>query len=180
MTVRITESIAEAFKVAERAHGDQRYGDEPYVAHLRETLDVARSFWPDGHDVPEHVLVAAVLHDVVEDTVYPPKAIADQFGPDVARIVLLVTDPAHGTRAERKAHVARGLTADREAAYVKLCDRLANARRIDSKRYWKLYTNEMWTLVSPLVDAHPELEPLAAQIREALDNKRPLYGPYSA
>lgn len=175
----MTSAIAEAFKVAALAHGDQRYGDEPYVVHLRETLDIARSFWPDRDDVPEHVLVAAVLHDVVEDTDYSPRAIADQFGLLVVRIVLLVTDPAHGTRTERKQHVARLLMGDREAAYVKLCDRLANVRRISAKPYWKLYNRELRTLVNPLADAHPELEPLAAQIREVLDDKRPLYGPYA-
>lgn len=106
-------------------HGDQRYGDLHYAAHLD---DVAALVEPWG----EGAVVVAYLHDVVEDTAVGLEDVADTFGSWVAACVDLVTDPPGADRRARKAvAVARWTACPPEfhtALVVKAADRLANLR----------------------------------------------------
>lgn len=56
-------TVDDAEKLATRAHWGQKYGDQPYIVHPR---DVARRVAANG----PHAVMAAWLHDVVEDTHY--------------------------------------------------------------------------------------------------------------
>ena len=116
---------ARAFSLA--AHGEQRYGDQPYSVHIDAVAALAATAAPAGHAAQ----VIAYLHDVAEDTAVALTDIAANFGPDVAACVALLTD-GQGTRAERKAASHRKLAATpdayRIALLVKTADRLANVR----------------------------------------------------
>jgi (p)ppGpp synthase/HD superfamily hydrolase len=114
--------------VAMHAHGDQKYGDEPYVVHLDE---VAALCEPYG----EEAVVVAYLHDALEDTDLPPEAVETAFGAQARATVEALTDPPMKTRKERKAASYAKLAAIASdspialALVVKAADRLANVRR---------------------------------------------------
>lgn len=117
------QEIARSFAVA--AHGEQKYGDKPYVFHLDAVASLAA---PYG----EEAVVVAYLHDAVEDTSATIQDIGNVFGAKVAACVSLLTDEAGANRQERKAKTygkladVRGET--KIALIVKAADRLANAR----------------------------------------------------
>jgi (p)ppGpp synthase/HD superfamily hydrolase len=107
-----------AFAIA--AHGDQTYGDAPYVVHLEAVVSIIRQF---GYEQP--YINAGWLHDVVEDTEVELAEIADHFGQEVASMVDAVTGLGIN-RPERNARIYAGLEACPKAAVIKLADRIAN------------------------------------------------------
>lgn len=64
------------------AHGQQRYGERPYVAHLAEVAAVLEEF-----GFADEYLIAGWLHDVVENTDSTTADIKRLFGARVARLV---------------------------------------------------------------------------------------------
>lgn len=104
-------------------HGQQRYGELPYVVHLD---DVASRVEHYGEDAT----VVAYLHDVVEDTSVSESDIEQNFGLFVAQCVSILTDEAGINRKERKAKTyakMKGVHGDLTLALVvKAADRLAN------------------------------------------------------
>ena len=79
----------------------------------------------------EKVLVAAILHDTIEDTETTAAELADLFGDDVTAIVLEVSDDKSLPKAERKRlQVEHAPTISRRAKLVKLADKIANLRDI--------------------------------------------------
>lgn len=120
-----TDTVTRARAFALVAHGEQRYGDEPYAVHLDA---VAALLEPYGAEVQ----VVGYLHDVAEDTEIGFSEIRDAFGLHAAHCVALVTDCPGATRAERKALTnAKLAEVDEEfraALIVKAADRLANLR----------------------------------------------------
>lgn len=79
--------VAEALRYAVLAHGDQSYGVYPYFVHPLAVADAIP-------DPIEDELVAAMLHDVVEDTDRTLDDIIDNFGNNVSTIVGLLTKKA--------------------------------------------------------------------------------------
>jgi guanosine-3',5'-bis(diphosphate) 3'-pyrophosphohydrolase len=127
------QTLAEAFAFATACHGDQlRPTGEPYERHLLEAVEVLA----EGAGVRDRdVLVAALLHDVVEDTACTLEEVGDRFGPRVAELVDWVTktDPPDGgdSEAARLGYLRRLASAPPEAVLVKLADRLSNVQRLD-------------------------------------------------
>lgn len=124
------------------AHGDQRYGDFPYVVHLDEVADIARSYG-------ETAEVLAYLHDVVEDTSVTAQEIEAGFGHFVSRCVQILSDEPGESRKVRKAATYRKMAAvdgdECLALLVKAADRLANmraCRRVGDDRFLNLYRSE--------------------------------------
>ena len=119
------ESVAEARAFAVAAHGDQRYGDRPYIVHLEAVAAIVRSYGSEAQRI-------AYLHDVAEDTNITLDDLRHQFGARVAEHVALLTDEPGGDRAERKARShAKLANVPPElnlALVVKAADRLANLR----------------------------------------------------
>ena len=117
--------VADARAFAVEAHGDQRYGSRPYVAHLDE---VAAILAPYGVQAQ----VAGYLHETEEDTLVTSEQIADRFGAHMAEVVGLLTDEEGANRKERKAKTYAKLAAVGPhlflALVAKTADRLANVR----------------------------------------------------
>ncbi|QSI78675.1 HD domain-containing protein [Niveibacterium microcysteis] len=131
---------AREFAIA--AHGDQRYGERPYVFHLDRVVENLSEFGPLAETV-------GYLHDVVEDTAVTVAEIAEKFGPLVAECVALLTDEPGSNRKERKAKTYKKLATVRGVAelalIVKVADRLANVRAcINDGRValWAVYRDE--------------------------------------
>ena len=102
-----------------RAHGDQRYGDRPYVEHLFAVVTVLESF-----GFSDDYVAAGWLHDVVEDTEFTEADIAAAFGERVANLVSAVS--GGGDRESHVASIYEKIAAYPDAAVVKLADRIAN------------------------------------------------------
>lgn len=131
---------ARSFAVA--AHGDQMYGDKPYVSHLDTVAELVTAYG-------EVAVVVAYLHDTAEDTDATIEEIEATFGPHVAACVSLLTDEPGHNRKERKAKtyakLARVSGATELALVVKTADRLANVRAClkEKKRgLWEMYRGE--------------------------------------
>jgi len=124
-----TSLIERAYTVADEAHAGQlRKSGEPYITH---PIAVAQIIADLG--LPESVIAAALLHDVVEDTEYPLERIQAQFGDEVAMIVDGVTKLdkvkyGDAAQAETVRKMVVAMAKDIRVLLLKLCDRLHNAR----------------------------------------------------
>ena len=123
--------LQRAYEVAEQRHADQlRRSGDPYITH---PLAVANILAELGMDTT--TLVAALLHDTVEDTGYTLEQTRDDFGDEIAHLVDGVTKldkMEFGRAAEaetiRKMIVAMAL--DLRVLIIKLADRLHNMRTL--------------------------------------------------
>src|SRR3954447_4583354 len=126
--------IRRGYEVAERHHrGQMRKSGEEYITH---PLAVAQILAELGMDTT--TLVAALLHDTVEDTAYTMSELRDDYGAEVSLLVDGVTKfekVLYGDSAEvetiRKMIVLAG--ADVRVLVVKIADRLHNMRTIDAR-----------------------------------------------
>ncbi len=117
-----SELLERARRLALAAHGDQRYGKQPYRLHLEHVEEVVRRF---AHD--EVMLAAAWLHDTVEDTSLTTLEVEREVGTEVAAIVAAVTDePGESRKARKAATLVKLAAAGAAARAVKLADRIAN------------------------------------------------------
>ena len=113
-------------------HGTQLYSGVPYTHHLAAVEAVLRKFGPayPGNNCDDEnddlMLVAAWLHDVIEDTGTKAKEIAEMFGEDVAELVSAVTNEPGQNRKIRAALTYPKIRANSLAVRLKLADRIAN------------------------------------------------------
>ena len=94
--------VLRAADAAARWHVHQRRkgpAEEPYINHLVEVAMLVAEA-TDGTDT--NLVIAALLHDAIEDSEVPKEMIAEIFGEDVASIVAEVTDDKGIPKAERK------------------------------------------------------------------------------
>src|SRR5215510_6061591 len=112
---------------AHRNHRRKGASQEPYINHLIEVLDLVASV--DGGDMD--VLVAALLHDVLEDTLTGNEELVGMFGEGVARIVQENSDDMTLPKPERRrARLASRSKKSREARLVKFADIISSLRAI--------------------------------------------------
>lgn len=124
-------NLHRAISFAVQAHmgQDRKYSNIPYIAHPINVMQIVRSVTDD-----EAMLVAAILHDVVEDTPITIEEIFADFGERVGLLVADLTDVSNlgdGNRAHRK-NIDREHTAaaHADAKTVKLADLIHNAESI--------------------------------------------------
>lgn len=111
---------AEIFAAA--AHGDQKYGELPYVKHLAHVVEVLKRFGI----IDEDLLVAGWLHDVAEDTSTSLFQIEAAYGKRVADLVYRVTNEVGKNRRERHEKTYPKIAENNDAITLKLADRIAN------------------------------------------------------
>src|SRR3954451_9296417 len=95
-------SVLTAADAAARWHVHQRRkgsAQEPYINHLLEVANLVAQA-TEGAD--PNVVIAALLHDAVEDQGVTPQTIAIDFGQHVADVAMEVTDDKSLPKAERK------------------------------------------------------------------------------
>ena len=123
---QLTKALAFAAE-AHRNHRRKGASQEPYINHLIEVLDLVAS--AEGGDMD--VLIAALLHDVLEDTPTGYDELAAAFGERVARIVQENSDDMTLPKPERgRARLAGISKKSREARLVKFADIISNLRAI--------------------------------------------------
>ena len=129
--------VKRAFYFAEQAHdGQRRRSGEPYVTHPLAVANILANMHMDHQS-----LMAAMLHDVIEDTHVPRDALAKQFGEDVANLVDGVSKLAKiafqdkaVAQAENLQKMVLAMSRDIRVIIVKLADRLHNMRTLGSLR----------------------------------------------
>ena len=133
--------VRAAYELAEQAHtGQSRVSGEPYISH---PLAVARIVFELNMD--HRSVMAALLHDVVEDTSVSIEQITEQFGQDLAVIVDGLSKLTHlkfKSRAEAQAanfqKMLLAMVDDIRVILIKLADRIHNMRTLgvmpDEKR----------------------------------------------
>jgi guanosine-3',5'-bis(diphosphate) 3'-pyrophosphohydrolase len=125
--------VRRAFLYAEQAHdGQVRRSGEPYVTHPLAVAGILADMRMDHQS-----LMAAMLHDVIEDTGIEKDAITGQFGETVAELVdgvSKLTQIEFSSRAEAQAEnfqkMAMAMADDIRVILVKLADRLHNMRTL--------------------------------------------------
>ena len=126
--------IEKAFLFAKRLHeGQYRISEEPYIIHPVEVAKILV-----GLKVDSHTLMAAFLHDILEDTDTKPEEIEQLFGKDVLTLVQGVTKLGKlqfKSKEERQAENFRRLfiamASDIRIVFLKLADRLHNMRTLN-------------------------------------------------
>lgn len=120
-----TEEARVFVKEAYRSRSEDEDLDHPFA--------VARLLQNDGQ--PPVLVVAGLLHDVLEDTEVTADELRERFGPEVTRIVEALTqDPSISGYEERKAALRRQtLDAGSDAATVALADKAAKIRSLRSR-----------------------------------------------
>ena len=118
-----------AVEFARERHAGQVRGSDgaPFVAHPIEAASILeRSHYPD------HVVAAAVLHDVLEKTSTTREELEERFGSQVAKLVATLSDdPSIGDERQRRAELReRVRRADGYAAVVYAADKVSKVREL--------------------------------------------------
>lgn len=128
--------IRNAFELAAEAHKNQfRKSGLPYIIHPIEVAYIVA----DELELGANPVIAALLHDVVEDTHYTIEDIEEHFGKDVAHLVDIVTKKkkdkySHSKQIDNFQQLLESMQYDVQAVLIKLADRLHNMRTLESMR----------------------------------------------
>ncbi|HXG85727.1 MAG TPA: HD domain-containing protein [Pyrinomonadaceae bacterium] len=124
-------ALTRAISFAAKKHTNQKRkgaDNQPYINHPLEVLNLLTGV---GKIEDFDILIAAVLHDTIEDTETTKEEITKLFGAEVCKMVLELTDNKSLPKAERKQlqiehapHISKG------AQQIKLCDKISNIRDV--------------------------------------------------
>ena len=128
------KEIEDAFVFAAKLHaGQYRISEEPYIIHPVEVAKILTDLMMD-----KHTIIAALLHDIIEDTGTAPETIKEKFGDDVLNLVQGVTKLGKyqfKSKEERQAENFRrmfiAMANDVRVIFLKLADRLHNMRTLN-------------------------------------------------
>jgi GTP pyrophosphokinase len=131
---RDPKGIKEAYEYALKAHAEQkRESGEPFINHPLQVAHVLAELEAD-----EPTIIAALLHDVVEDTEHTLDDIRALFGEEVALLVdglTKISGLSYATKEERRVENLRkiflAMARDVRVVLIKLADRLHNLRTLN-------------------------------------------------
>ena len=127
--------LAQAYRFSEAAHkGQTRQSGDPYISHPLAVAEILAGWHLDGQ-----ALMAALLHDVMEDTSITKAEISDTFGKPVAELVdglskldKIEFQSAEDAQAENFRKMLLAMARDVRVILIKLADRLHNMRTLDA------------------------------------------------
>ncbi len=134
------DQVAEVYRAylfgAEAHEGQRRLSGEPYIYHPLAVARILAEMRMDAQSI-----VAAILHDVIEDTPTAKEQIAERFGAEVAELVdgvSKLTNIQFESKAEAQAENFRkmmlAMARDLRVILIKLADRLHNMRTLEGMR----------------------------------------------
>jgi (p)ppGpp synthase/HD superfamily hydrolase len=126
----VREVMRAAHFAAARHSGQRRKGAaaEPYINHLLEVAELVASALTEPDT---NLVIAALLHDTVEDVGVTKEELIELFGADVANLVLEVTDDKSLPKQERKRlQIVHAPKKSPRAQLIKLADKISNLRAI--------------------------------------------------
>ena len=166
------EHVRVAIEFSRAAHqGQMRQSGDPYISH---PIAVARILTPLHIDA--QAIIAALLHDVVEDTEVTSEQVADKFGKPVAELVdglskldKIQFETREDAQAENFRKMLLAMARDVRVILIKLADRLHNMRTLDSMAHDKRerIARETMEIYAPIAnrlglnDLHHELQDLS-------------------
>jgi len=162
--------VLRAVKFAVYWHGNQRrrYTNEPYVNHL---LSVA--YLVAGRTTDPHIIAAAVLHDILEDTPVSRHELKDNFGARILEMVEMLTDvpctPGGLNRAARQfLDRERIAKAGPEVQLIKGCDMYDNLEDIKTydPNFYKVFKKEKQLLLDVMLDLDPHVKLMLKEERD--------------
>ncbi len=129
-----TRRLSDAFSFAYQAHdGQLRKSGEPYIIHPLAVADIVADLELDTDSI-----IAALLHDVIEDTPATHEEIAKRFGESVALLVEGVTKltrvqyiSKEEEQMENLRKMLMAMAKDIRVVLIKICDRLHNMRTME-------------------------------------------------
>jgi len=140
-----SERVTSAYNFAKEKH-DQcppRKSGEPYITHPVEVYKILKDEWGIKD---ENYLIAALLHDVIEDTDVTPEEIKLRFGDQVLELVSGVTKLKSSTDRETLKKVLDKSYINPGVALIKLADRLHNMRTLQFMKPEKQIAKSQETL----------------------------------
>lgn len=165
----INEALFFMYGAHKAVEQKRKYTGECYSVH---PIDVYQTLLYDGGIDEHNMLIAALLHDVVEDTGVSEEDIRNLFGDDVAHLVSGLTDvskPEDGNRETRK-RIDREHTAKQgvRCKTIKLADLISNSKSITQydKEFAKVYMAEKKLLLEVLKGGNEVLYQTALSIVE--------------
>ena len=158
--------LLKAARFSAEKHRDQRRKDSHASPYINHPLQVAETLASIGGVEDVSLLVAALLHDTVEDTGTRPEEIETEFGAEVLFLVMEVTDDKSLPKPERKRlQVEHAPHKSHRAKLLKLADKICNVNDIlnTPPADWSLQRRReylLWTeqVVAGLRGASPRLE----------------------
>lgn len=163
--------VATALQFATKAHGDQirKYTGEPYIVHPIEVMMLVKNHVEDH---TTDMLVAALLHDVVEDTPATLAEVTNLFGWGVGLLVADLTDMytheafPHENRAFRKVRETARLSVTSPAVQtIKYADIISNVRDIEKHdpKFAAVFVGERANLLQNMQNGDPVLRAMALE-----------------
>lgn len=154
LPVDTLNSLEQAFRFATGYHSEQkRPNGDPYIVHLLEVLEILT----EGGITDKDILLAGVLHDIVEDTSCSLEEIERNFGVKVANLVEWLTESVLDRKKyaaqARERYLAKLKAAPLDVVVIKLADRLSNVQKLDT---------------------HPKVEKQRTYYRETIEKIMPL------
>ncbi|MDH5536660.1 MAG: bifunctional (p)ppGpp synthetase/guanosine-3',5'-bis(diphosphate) 3'-pyrophosphohydrolase, partial [Betaproteobacteria bacterium] len=127
--------LADAYRFSKAAHsGQKRQSGDPYISHPLAVAEILAGWHLDGQ-----ALMAALLHDVMEDTSVTKAEISETFGKPVAELVdglskldKIEFQSAEDAQAENFRKMLLAMARDVRVILIKLADRLHNMRTLDA------------------------------------------------
>ena len=130
-SARELAQLLDALEFAAYKHRAQRRKDADASPYINHPIEVANILATRGGVTDLATLMAAVLHDTIEDTETTPEELQARFGPEVRGLVLEVTDDKRRPKAERKQlQVEHAPLCSSKAKVIKLGDKIANVRDV--------------------------------------------------
>jgi guanosine-3',5'-bis(diphosphate) 3'-pyrophosphohydrolase len=178
MKLQSAESqLFDALAFAARKHRDQRRKDAHASPYINHPIALAQLLSVEGGVTDTRTLIAAVLHDTIEDTETTYDELRARFGKVVADLVAEVTDDKALPKAERKRlQVVHAPHKSRRAALVKLADKTWNLRDMADNPpvNWSLERRrEYFDWARAVVDGLPPVNKRLRQVFDEAYAKRP-------
>ncbi|RPI54455.1 MAG: bifunctional (p)ppGpp synthetase/guanosine-3',5'-bis(diphosphate) 3'-pyrophosphohydrolase [Acidobacteria bacterium] len=123
--------LLRALQFASVKHRDQRRKDMNASPYINHPIAVAAALADEGRVTDDSLLVAAALHDTVEDTETTFDELEGQFGAEIADLVRELTDDKTLEKQRRKElQIERARSASPRAKQLKIADKICNIRDI--------------------------------------------------
>ena len=120
-----------ALKFGARRHSFQKRKDKGGTPYFNHPIEVAETLWSVGAVREMHILTAALLHDVIEDTQTRPDEVEALFGSVILSIVQEVSDDKGLPKGTRKAlQIEHAPHLSTKGKLIKLADKICNIRDV--------------------------------------------------
>jgi (p)ppGpp synthase/HD superfamily hydrolase len=129
--LKAVQSVLTAALFAAEKHAQQKrkgFAAEPYINHL---IEVAQLVTGALSEPDTNLVIAALLHDTIEDAGVSGEELTERFGPDVAHLVAELTDDKSLLKQERKRlQIENAPKKSVRVQTIKLADKISNLRAV--------------------------------------------------